>query len=133
MEGQTAAGKMVIATINTDLLQWDSKTSHPWIVVVELPYDGKQHNGLPDEKMYPVFDAVENSIMKELKDFEGYLNIGRQTSDNKREIYFACKDFRKPAKVLNQIQEEYIDNTKVTYEIYKDKYWQTFNRFQPDL
>ena len=41
-------------------------------------------------------------IVEELKDFEGYLNIGRQTADSVREIYFACKEFRKPSKVFAQ-------------------------------
>jgi hypothetical protein len=69
--------------------------------------------------------------MAELKDFEGYLNIGRQTAKNVREIYVACRDFRKPSKVLFEVQKKHARQLKVSYDIYKDKYWQSFNRFNP--
>ncbi len=53
----------------------------------------------------------------------------RQTAKGEREIYFACKDFRKPSKVFYQIQQNHSDNFEINYTIYKDKYWQTFERF----
>jgi hypothetical protein len=68
-------------------------------------------------------------IMHELKDVDGYLNVGRQTSEGEREIYFACKDFRKPSKVFFNTQKKHPDNFEIEYDIYKDKYWKTFERF----
>ena len=67
--------------------------------------------------------------MAELKDSDGYLNIGRQTADSVREVYFACFEFRKPSKVLHTIKKEYQNKIKLDFDIYKDKYWQSFNRF----
>jgi hypothetical protein len=64
---------------------------------------------------------------------EGFLNIGRQTAKNVREIYFACKDFRKPSKLLDKIQKEYANEFEITYDIFIDKYWNSFDRFnQPN-
>lgn len=131
MEAELESGNKLIAVVNTDLLQWNSKASHPWILSVKLPYDGSSNNGMPDEETYQLFDEVENNITEELKDFDCSLNIGRQTAKNVREIYFACKDFRKPSKVLFEVQKEYIGQLKISYDIYKDKYWQSFNRFNP--
>jgi len=37
--------------------------------------------------------TIEDAIMSALIDKEGYLNVGRQTSDNERKIYFACKEY----------------------------------------
>ena len=84
---------------------------------------------MPNENDYKLLDKIEEDIMHELKDNEGYLNIGRQTAKGEREIYFACKDFRKPSKVFYKIQRNYSNSFKIEYDIYKDKYWQSFERF----
>ena len=88
---------------------------------------------MPDERIYALMSDIEKEITDELKDFDGYLNIGRQTADNKREIYFACREFRKPSKVLLKIQQKYGESIDLDYDIYKDKYWQSFNRFTNNI
>ena len=128
-EAERADGNRLVAVINTDLLAWNAKASHPWVLTVEVTYDGEQNNGMPDSQTYELLDEIEDTILGELKDFEGYLNVGRQTADGVREIYFACNDFRKPAKVLHQIQADYSTKLDISYDIYKDKYWQSFERF----
>jgi hypothetical protein len=125
-------GNPLIAIINTDLLEWDAKASHPWVMVITIKYEGNE-NGMPDDDNYQILEAIEDDIAKNLKDFDGYLNIGRQTANYEREIYFACRDFRKPSKLMSRIREEHQDVRKITYEIYKDKYWRTFNRFRPGV
>ena len=93
-----------------------------------VQYEGNEQ-GMPDDETQQILSAIEDQIMKELKDFDGYLNVGRQTANNERLIYFACRDFRKPSKLMYRIQQEHKETRKITYEIYKDKYWRTFNRF----
>lgn len=132
LTGELEDGKPMIAVINTDLLDWDRKASHPWILVATISYDGNG-SGMPDDDTYQILDAIEDEILKGLKDFEGFLNVGRQTANNEREIYFACKDFRKPSKLLYNIQQEHLENRDIKFEIYKDKYWRTFNRFIPGV
>ncbi len=129
LEAKLQNGNALVAVINTDLLNWDSKASHPWVLVSELKYDGSKNNGMPDKETYKLLDEVESKIIEKLKDFDGYLNIGRQTANSVREIYFACNDFRKPSKVLQQIQNNYASKIDMSYNIYKDKYWQLFERF----
>ncbi|UII28353.1 DUF695 domain-containing protein [Fulvivirga maritima] len=128
LEGSLENGLPWVAAVNMDLLQWDAKASHPWItnIVIEFTPDS---NGFPDKDTYTLLDKVEDNIMSVLKDYEGYLNIGRETANGGRQIYFACEDFRKPAKVLDNLLKENIPELKVAYEIYKDKYWQTFDHF----
>lgn len=125
-ETELQNGKPLVAIMNKTLLDWNCKASHPWILEVEVKYDGNNNNGMPNKKIYSRLDLLEDEMMFNLKDFEGYLNIGRQTADNSRLIYFACKDFRKPSKVMNDINLKYIDELDLSYEIYKDKYWQSF-------
>ncbi|WP_299535501.1 DUF695 domain-containing protein [Ulvibacterium sp.] len=131
MEATLQNGLPLLAVINTDLLNWDSKASHPWVAVVEIQYDGKANNGMPDQSTYDLLNEIEEKIMAELKDSDGYLNVGRQTANNCREIYFTCFDFRKPSKILYKIQKQYKQQIGIEFDIYKDKYWQTFNRFMP--
>ncbi|QLC65726.1 DUF695 domain-containing protein [Flavobacterium sp. LPB0248] len=129
-EGKKQDGSIVLALINTTLIQWDKKASHPWIFIVTIPFDDCDNGGLPDEKTYKLLDSIEEEIIQILPDSDGYLNIGRETADNKREIFFACKDFRKPTKVADDLIKEYDGVFEISYEIYKDKYWQTFRHFE---
>lgn len=133
LEAELKGGDALIAAINTELLNWDSKASHPWISTVEIQYAGASNNGMPDPATYSLLEQIEEEIMQDLKDFEGYLNIGRQTAKNVREIYFACRDFRKPSKVFNAAEQKYSDKLEFTYDIYKDKYWRSFDRFSNNL
>ena len=129
LEAELSNGNMLLAVINTALLQWDGKASHPWIASIEIKYDGSKNKGMPDDSTYQLLAKIEEELMAELKDVDGYLNIGRQTAEGSREVYFACKDFRKPSKVLNDKKKEHSALIVIDYEIYKDKYWRSFNRF----
>lgn len=129
LEAKTKGGGIVLAIVNSDLVHWDKKASHPWVVSIEIPFDGSNNNGMPDNETYQLLDKIEDEIMLDLKDLDGYLNVGRETSSGKREIHFACKEFRKPPKVLNEIIKKY-NKVEVSYEIYKDKYWQSFKHLE---
>jgi hypothetical protein len=130
LKAETDNGKPLIASVNSSLLEWDAKASHPWILSIEVKFDGKDNNGMPKKETNDKLYELENGIGLQLKDSDGYLNIGRQTADNVRKIYFACRDFRKPSKVMDEIQNSYKDIQDISFEIYKDKYWKSFRRFQ---
>lgn len=117
----------LVAVMNSDLLNWEATASHPWILTVKIPYNGENTNGMPETAIYELLNDIEEDISTELKDFEGYLNVGRETGDNIREIFFACKDYRKPCKVLDIVVKKYQDKIAINYEIGKDKYWRCFN------
>jgi hypothetical protein len=122
-------GQPLVAVMNTDLLAWQAKASHPWVLVVTITYDGSQHNGMPDKSTYALLDEVEDQLVVALPEEAGYLNIGRQTTAGNREIYFACREFRQPAKVLYFYQQQVADTLEMTYSLSLDKYWRTFERF----
>lgn len=129
-EAELKSGNKLIAVVNTNLLNWDKKTSHPWIAVITFKYDGSNNNGMPNEEDYQCLNEIEENIMQQLLDKDGYLYIGRQTADSERDIFFACKDYRKPSKAFYQIQQDNNNKYKIEYDIYKDKYWQSFERFK---
>lgn len=131
LEAQLFNGLPLVAIVNSTLLGWDSKASHPWILKVVLKFDGSKNNGMPDDSTYQELNNFEDEIITELKEIEGYLNIGRQTADGERTIFFACRDFRKPSKHLYDLTKKYSDKLDLSYDIYKDKYWQSLERFIP--
>jgi hypothetical protein len=106
--GRLPDGSPLVATINTTALGWDQQASHPWIVRVILTYDGKA----------------------ELKDHDGYLNIGRQTGGGKREIYLACWDFRKPLKMMAELVKRNTGGFHIGVAVNRDKYWRWFEKFK---
>lgn len=130
LEAELESGNMLLAVVNTKLLNWDKQASHPWLAVMTIKYDGSENNGMPDNEDYESIGNIEEEMMALLVDKEGYLNVGRQTSKNEREIYFSCKDFRKPSKVFYETQQKYFGKFEIEFDIYKDKYWQTLERFK---
>jgi len=130
LEAELQNGKPIVAIINSDVLNWDKKASHPWILNVEIKYNGRNNNGMPNADTFELLQEIEDKIMDQLKDSEGFINIGRQTADSVRDIYFACNDFRKSSKVLFEIQKAYANRIEIDYDVYKDKYWQSFDRYK---
>ncbi|TKC08302.1 DUF695 domain-containing protein [Pedobacter polaris] len=128
LEGTLQNGKPLLAVINMDLLSWENKASHPWILDIIVKFVPDK-NGFPNDKTMAQLNDFEDILLGELKDSEGYLNIGRETADGTRDFYFACKDFRKVSKVVEKIIADYEDKFNISFDIYKDKYWQSFNRF----
>jgi hypothetical protein len=129
LEAELDNGNMLIAVINTQLLQWNRKASHPWIGILTVKYDGSNTNGLPTNNDYEIMNQIEDELLMHLIDKEGYLNIGRETANSEKEIFFACKDFRKPSKIFYEIQKKYADTFEIEYNIYKDKYWRSFEKY----
>ncbi|MCE3074379.1 DUF695 domain-containing protein [Chryseobacterium gwangjuense] len=129
-EAALSNGKPYFAIANTTVLEWDHKASHPWVLKIEIHYDGKDNHGLPNSEDSSLMNAFEEELNKVLIDTEGYLNIGRETADNLREIFFACREFRDSSRITHETISKYSDKLKIDYHIYKDKYWQTFDRFK---
>lgn len=133
LEGELSNGLPLVAIINTTLLDWEAKASHPWILNLTFEYDGSKNNGMPASDTYELMNTVEDELMQQLNISEGFLNIGRETADGIREVYIACKDFRKASIVADNIQRKYESEIQFYYNLYKDKYWKSFERFQPPV
>ncbi|WP_272150513.1 DUF695 domain-containing protein [Tenacibaculum aiptasiae] len=133
LETKLKNGNTLLAIMNSDLLAWDETASHPWIMKIKIPYEGEKTRGFPNDSTYSLLNNIEEDIMLDLKDYEGFLNVGRETGDNIREVFFACKDYRKASKVIDQIKIKYQSKIEINYEIFKDKYWTCFNWHRKSL
>ena len=129
LEAQDEKGLPVLAIVDKALLDWDAKPSHPWLMTIDITYDGKKTNGMPSPDVYALMSQFEEELLKSLPDSEGYLNLGRETYNNKRTGYFACKEFRQASKSTRELITNYRQKLNIEYDIYKDKYWRTMNRY----
>jgi hypothetical protein len=132
MEAQDNDGLPVLASIKCELLEWELKASHPWMMVIEITYDGKKRKGLPGDDTLTAMNLFEDILEQQLPGHEGYLNLGRQTYNGTRIIYFACKEFRRSSKTAAALIHQHQGRLTMTYDIYKDKYWMSLNRFRDE-
>ena len=133
LEGSDKDGLPVIAILNKDLLRWDAKPSHPWMAVIQMDYEKKKgggKNGMPGSEYLKLMREMEDELTQQLPDAEGYLDLGRETYHGKRTIYLACKEFRTASKKIAEWIDRHQQEMTCTYDIYKDKYWRTMNKFQ---
>ncbi|MDI9879132.1 DUF695 domain-containing protein [Flectobacillus longus] len=120
----------LIATINMPLLNWDAKPSFPWVLRLELQYNGQQNDGLPNESDFEILNELEDTLLDNLLDSGLCLYTGRQVGSNVCEFYFTCKNFREPSKKVYELTPEIEQNFKFEYFIYRDKYWRSFEHFR---
>ena len=132
VEAEDENGMPVFAIINQDLMNWDAKASHPWMMIVEIKFDGAADDGMPDDATNDLMNEFEDEILKQLPDVDGYLNIGRETYNSTRVIYFACKEFRRSSKTIATLINNSSDKLEISYDIFKDKYWMTINHLRPE-
>lgn len=128
-EAELENGLPLLAAMNTTLLDWNNKPSHPYIIRICINYTTEQ-NGLPSQDVFDLMNEFEDILIENLPDKRGYLHIGRQTGDSLKEVYFVSKEFRNCSKIITNIIAQYPNRLKIDYDIYKDKYWQTFERFR---
>lgn len=119
-------GKTLISILNTGLHAWSGKSTHPWMLSIEITYQGSE-NGLPDQETFFLITQFEEDLEFQLKNISGFLHLGRETGNHKRVIYFACRDFRFASKIIFEMLKKYADRLVLDYSIYKDKYWRTLD------
>ena len=129
-EGEADNGQLIVGIIDSTLLAWPHKPSHPWMLTLRIAYDGSGLNGMPSKQIYQRMEAFEDALMAELPEHEGYLNVGRETGDDIRYIYFACKQFVQATRVLERLMPQFSQEMDISYDVFQDKYWQSLQRFE---
>lgn len=128
-EGSVDDGTPLFAIVNNSILHWDYKASHPWILLVMVHYQARPEDGFPNQEEYERLEQLENDLMEKLPEEDGYILVVRETGNGLREVSFACHEFRKPSRVMDAITRKYAQQFQIEYDIYKDKYWRTFEKF----
>ncbi len=129
LQGKDKDGLPLIAIISQDLLDWEAKASHPWMMIITIKYENG-NNGIPDRNTSALLERIEEDISGNVGDTGNCLMLGRKTYNDTRTIYFACKEFRGISKKVSLIEHAYREKINISYDIYKDKYWITMNQFK---
>ena len=129
-EAELKSGMLLLASMNSTLLNWACKASHQWILTVNLNYKITSSHGLPEPETNHLLNKIEDDLIEALKASDSNLFVGHETANGKREIYFACKEFRRSIKTVDQYAQSF-KNARIefSYDIEKDKYWHSFKRF----
>lgn len=129
LEANDEKGKIDMAVVNTYLLDWEHKASHPWILKITFDYDQSDGSELPSQEQYELLEQFEHELSIALPPDEGVIYFGRTTCNGTRTIFLACKEFRHSSKTVFEKLASFND-LKGNYDIYKDKYWRTFESFR---
>lgn len=114
--------------LNVPLLRWQKRFSYPWISVLKIGFSPME-NGLPEQGDFDFMNEIDEQMKQKLTPENGHLYIGRETYDGTREVYFASKDFRETARVFDEIIKKYGEEFTFTTDIFKDKYWKYFVKY----
>jgi hypothetical protein len=131
LEGTTRSDTPFLASINDDLMNWEDKVSHPFLLKIEIGYKGNK-DLLPSPDMFQRMNDFENSLDEKLLPEQGFLNVARTLGENMREIYIATRDFYQASKVCQETLDEY-GFKQASYDIFKDKYWRALNYLKKPL
>lgn len=116
----------VVSFVNKDLIHWEYKASHPWILSIVLKMikdtDLIDANKLEKE----LISKIQKELDEMLPENKGYIFIGSHRIDGNYEIFFACQEYRRPSAALREIEFNYAADFKLRYDIFKDKYWRIF-------
>ncbi|MBW8687187.1 DUF695 domain-containing protein [Chitinophaga rhizophila] len=129
MQASTQSDSPVLILVNSGALEWHGSASHPWILQVAITYEGDEQSALPDAETNQLMDVIEADFLAQLPVSNGHIYLGRETYENNRYLYIASQDFRIPAKVSEAMTEKYAAQLPVEWDIFKDKYWQSLERF----
>ncbi|MFP9115280.1 DUF695 domain-containing protein [Flavobacterium sp. RHBU_3] len=127
LEAELEDGSAAIATMNTRLLSWEGKVTYPWMLRVTIAFD--PNGEMPDFLANSRLNDLEDRLIAKLSPNDGYLWLGHETSRGERDIYFACKEFRKVSKVLWEEEHAFQYGYNFAYDIFKDKYWRSLQHF----
>ncbi|WP_158618310.1 DUF695 domain-containing protein [Chitinophaga lutea] len=127
LEAQDEYNMPIFAALNTSLLQWQHKPSHPWLLVLEIEY-AYDENGLPNNAALDLLNQLEDELLARLEPAGAPLYLGRKTNGGSRMIYFACREFREVSRQTTAFIRQHPEHT-IHYRIFKDKYWMTMDMF----
>ena len=132
LTAQSQDGNPIMIMVNTGAMEWNHAVSHPWILKVNIKYDGENINGLPSSETNILMDVIEDDLLALLPVKDGHIYLGRETYEGNRYIYWACKDFRHAAKATDFVINHYSDQLEIGQDVYRDIYRLSISAFKPE-
>lgn len=124
LQGIFDNGLPYTSILNHSAAKYSSKPAYPWILCIQMPYQGAANKGMPQQETLRNMQHIEDAIIAELQPTTDYIHLGSETGANLRVVYFAAKDFRKASHILYKTLHAQRSRAELNYQIYRDPYWQ---------
>jgi len=128
IEGQDAAGNVMMALAVATYEHWEYKPVYCWWVRIEVEYP-EAENGLPGPDSLQLLHNIEDKAVQLLTQNPGIIYTASKTFKGCRTIYFYAKNYRDPSLLLYEFCESAEGDLKPGFFIEKDKYWQNMEEF----
>lgn len=122
-----------IGFINMDIvMNYENKPSYPWLLFIRLEYPGNE-NGLPLDKDAEAINIIEKELVISLTEEMNNLYLGNEKHNHLSEFFVACSEFKNSSKTAQMLIQKYGTAFRMSYVIYKDKYWKTFDKYKDQM
>lgn len=128
IEASGNEGKPLLAVINAGFKDWEYRSAYPWLVQVDIDYDGYE-SGMPNEKQLKDLQQIEDDITRILDARQLALFLGHETHDGLRTIFFYTDKYNPVSKIVNEYLEITPWSYNIVFHIRKDKYWKNMDFF----
>ena len=128
LTGKDREGRGSIALFNQVLLAWEAKASYPWMQLITISYHHSP-GGMPNQRETAEMDAFQEELEAALAPSGDHLVLGRTTYNGNRNIYAASRNFREVSRITAGLIATSTSGLKISYEIFKDKYWSHLDHF----
>jgi len=85
-EATLANGRNLVMIVNSGLLKWEYRASHPWVLVITISYE-HHNNGMPTPDVMPLLQRIDDDMDLVCKSKPGIILSARTTGDCTRELY----------------------------------------------
>ena len=128
MEGANQDGKPMTAIIRSDVQYYGSKPAFPWLLHVEIGFDGVK-NGFPSILQLEQLKRIQAAITSILGNCADYHELGSKTFNNCLSIYYYLHDYKLASEALHEYIDKTISAFNISFFISRDKYWQRMEEF----
>ncbi len=127
-------GSLAIGAFNRGYKDYEEKSNYPWSlkINVELNSEKCNPNGLPTADENELANQLEDELVKNLLKISPVHNVGHLFNSNHLDIYLYVRDKNKVDEWLKREVKNVDLKRSFSYELVKDKNWDTTRNFMND-
>jgi hypothetical protein len=120
----------IMGAFNQTLLEWEDRAAYPWLLQLDIEFSAEPVEEIDDDfKKY--IEIIERELKEALEDKDEYVRIGTLDYGHYISFYYGCKEFREISKIIHEMMCFWENKYERRYEIIKDKYWRSFEKYIP--
>ncbi|MGK0233082.1 DUF695 domain-containing protein [Candidatus Marifrigoribacter sp. Uisw_064] len=127
-------GSLAIGAFNRGYKDYKEKSNYPWSLKINMELNSEKcnPNGLPLDDESELANKLENELVENLSKISPVHNVGHLFNSNHLDIYLYVRNKNKIDEWLKrEIKKENLIRS-FSYELTKDKNWETTGNFMND-